>query len=224
LRRRFRPLLRPLLGAWLLVGLGDWPAHSAPATVVSVGDGDTLRVRKAGQTITIRLACIDAPESSQKPHGAQASQALKALVPIGSGIDLRIKTTDRYGRSIAEITRGGRNINQALVASGAAFVYWQYIKGCDRQTYSRLETEARLKGLGVWSTGDGITRPWDYRRGRRSSGSSRSGSSSGGRLTCKQIGSYARAQALSRPVRGCADKEDSTPRAMRDLDASSAYF
>jgi endonuclease YncB( thermonuclease family) len=224
LRRRFRPLLRPLLGAWLLVGLGDWPAHSAPATVVSVGDGDTLRVRKAGQTITIRLACIDAPESSQKPHGAQASQALKALVPIGSGIDLRIKTTDRYGRSIAEITRGGRNINQALVASGAAFVYWQYIKGCDRQTYSRLETEARLKGLGVWSTGGGITRPWHYRRGRRSSGSSRGGSSSGGRLTCKQIGSYARAQALSRPVRGCADKEDSTPRAMGDLDASSAYF
>ena len=140
---------------------------TAPATVVSVGDGDTLRVRKAGQTITIRLACIDAPESSQKPHGAQASQVLKALVPIGSGIDLRIKTTDRYGRSIAEITRAGRNINQDLVASGAAFVYWQYIKGCDRQTYSRLETEARLKGLGVWSTGGGITRPWDYRRGRR---------------------------------------------------------
>jgi len=146
LRRRFRTLLRPLLGACLLVGLGDWPVHAAPATVVSVGDGDTLRVRKAGQTITIRLACIDAPESSQKPHGAQASQALKALVPIGSGIELRIKTTDRYGRSIAEITRGGRNINQALVASGAAFVDWQYIKGCDRQTYNRLETEARLKG------------------------------------------------------------------------------
>ena len=124
-------------------------------------------LRTAGKTITIRLACIDAPESSQKPHGAQASQALKALVPIGSGIDLRIKSIDRYRRSIAEITRGGRNINQVLVASGAAFVDWQYIKGCDRQTYSRLETEARLKGLGVWSTGGGITRPWGYRRGRR---------------------------------------------------------
>ena len=175
--------------------------------MVSVGDGDTLRVRKAGQTITIRLACIDAPESSQKPHGAQASQALKALVPIGSGIDLRIKTTDRYGRSIAEITRAGRNINQALVASGAAFVYWQYIQGRDRQTYSRLETEARLKGLGVWSTGGGITRPWDYRRGRRSSGSSRGGSSSGGRLTCKQIGSYAKAKALLRQGHSYLDRD-----------------
>ncbi|WP_254428058.1 thermonuclease family protein [Synechococcus sp. WH 8101] len=76
MRRRFRTLLGPLLGACLLVGLGDWQVHAAPANVVSVGDGDTLRVRKAGQTITIRLACIDALESSQKPHGAQASQAL----------------------------------------------------------------------------------------------------------------------------------------------------
>ncbi|MEB3253106.1 MAG: thermonuclease family protein [Synechococcus sp.] len=205
--RRFRSLLPSLIGAGLLAGLDGLSAHAAPATVVSVGDGDTLRVRKAGQTITIRLACIDAPESSQKPHGSQASQALKALLPIGSGIDLRVKTTDRYGRSIAEIRRGGRIINQALVASGAAFVYWQYIRGCDRQTCSRLETEARLKSLGVWSTSGGITRPWDYRRGRRSSGSSRGGSSSGGRLTCKQIGSYAKAQALLRQGHSYLDRD-----------------
>ncbi len=160
-------------GSSFLSGL---PAHAAPATVVSVGDGDTLRVRQNGKTLTVRLACIDAPESSQEPHGAQASQALKALVPIGSGVDLRIKTTDRYGRSIAEISRQGRNINQDLVASGAAFVYWQYIGGCDRQTYGRLETEARLDRQGVWSTGGGITRPWDYRRERRSSGSTRGSS------------------------------------------------
>lgn len=204
---RFRSLFCPLLGGGLLSLASALPLQAAPATVVSVGDGDTLRARMSGATITIRLACIDAPETSQKPHGAKASQALKALVPIGSGIDLRIKTTDRYGRSIAEITRNGRNINQALVASGAAFVYWQYIKGCDRQTYSRLETEARLKGLGVWSTGGGITRPWDYRRGRRTSGSSRGGSSSGGRLTCKQIGSYAKAQALLRQGHSYLDRD-----------------
>ncbi len=191
-------------GSSFLSGL---PAHAAPATVVSVGDGDTLRVRQNGKTLTVRLACIDAPESSQEPHGAQASQALKALVPIGSGVDLRIKTTDRYGRSIAEINRQGRNINQDLVASGAAFVYWQYIKGCDRQTYGRLETEARLDRQGVWSTGGGITRPWDYRRERRNSNSTRGGSSSGNRLTCKQIGSYARAQALLRQGHNYLDRD-----------------
>jgi len=38
---------------------------------------------------------------------------------------------------------------QALVQSGIAFVYWQFIEGCDRETYSRLENEARLKSLGA---------------------------------------------------------------------------
>ena len=57
---------------------------------------------------------------------------------------------------------------QALVQSGVAFVYWQYIEGCDRETYSRLENEARLKSLGVWAVPDGIQRPWDYRRGKKS--------------------------------------------------------
>jgi hypothetical protein len=39
--------------------------------------------------------------------------------------------------------------NQALVQSGVAFVNWQYIEGCDLETYSRLENEARLKSLGI---------------------------------------------------------------------------
>lgn len=30
------------------------------ATVVSVGDGDTMRINYQGQTVTVRLACIDA--------------------------------------------------------------------------------------------------------------------------------------------------------------------
>jgi len=123
-------------------------AQVQSATVLSVGDGDTLRVREGNRTLNVRLACIDAPETSQAPHGASARSQLQALAPVGSTVELRVKTNDRYGRSVAELSRGGRNFNQALVASGAAFVYWQYIARCDRQTYGHLETEARLKGLG----------------------------------------------------------------------------
>ena len=37
------------------------------ATVLSVGDGDTITVANGAQKIRVRLACIDAPETSQTP-------------------------------------------------------------------------------------------------------------------------------------------------------------
>ena len=134
-----------------------------------MGDGDTIRVTTPSGTskTTVRLACIDAPETSQV-LGIDARQALQAELPIGTEVGLRPKATDRYGRTVAEVLRGNTNINQALVAPGAAFVYWQYIEGCDREPYSRLENEARLKSLGVWAVPGGIQRPWDFRRGRKS--------------------------------------------------------
>ena len=141
------------------------PVLAQSATVVSIGDGDTLRVRLDGEVRSVRLACIDAPETAQSPWGQQARAQLQALLPLGSAVEVHSTTSDRYGRLVAQLSRGGRNVNQALVASGAAFVYWQYINGCDRQTYSRLETEARLQRLGVWSVSGGIPRPWDVRRG-----------------------------------------------------------
>jgi len=167
--------------------------------VPSIGDGDTLRVQDRDRTITVRLACIDAPEMAQSPWGQQARQQLQSLAPVGAAIALHSKATDRYGRQVAEVSRGGRNINQVLVASGAAFVYWQHIKGCDRQTYSRLETEARMKGLGVWSTPGGITRPWDFRRGyQRASKPDHTGTGTSRRYRCREIGSHSRAQELLR--------------------------
>lgn len=60
------------------------PLAAAAATVLSVGDGDTLRVDDGGEKVTIRVACIDAPEMAQSPHGQQAREALQALLPVGS--------------------------------------------------------------------------------------------------------------------------------------------
>ena len=139
----------------------------------------------------MRLACIDAPETSQSPYGKAARQALKSLLPVGSDVTLRSKATDRYGRTVAEVILNGSNINQSLVKSGNAFVYWQYIKGCDRQVYSRLETYARLGGIGVWSVAGGIQRPWAYRQSKQSNTKRK-------RYRCKNISSWSAAQELLR--------------------------
>jgi endonuclease YncB( thermonuclease family) len=169
------------------------------ATVLSVGDGDTITITNGAQKTRVRLACIDAPETSQTPYGMESRQALQKLLPIGTEVTVRTKATDRYGRTVGEVLKGGTNINQSLVGSGNAFVYWQYISGCDRQTYSRLENDARLRKLGVWSVPNGIQRPWDYRRNRKGgSSASPSGSSSAGsgKYRCNEIGSWDKAQAL----------------------------
>ena len=182
-----------LLSAVLLLAA---PAHAA--SVLSIGDGDTITVTEGSKRIKVRLACIDAPETSQSPYGMKARKKLQGLLPIGSQVTLRTKATDRYGRSVSEVLRGAININQSLVGSGNAFVYWQYISGCDRQTYSRLENDARLKRLGIWLVPNGIQRPWDYRRSRRggSSTSSGGGGTTSGKYRCKEIGSWNKAQVL----------------------------
>ena len=164
------------------------------AQVISVGDGDTIRVSEGSRRITVRLACIDAPETSQRPWGARSTALLKQLMPVGSEVSLKIQTTDRYGRTVAELLNHRGNVNQLMVEAGQAFAYRRYLRQCDAQRYLQLEAEAKRQGKGVWSVGPtGIKRPWDHRRGRQSSTSS-SGSSR--RYRCKDIGSWSRAQQL----------------------------
>tara|TARA_B100000674_G_C37761170_1_gene878026 strand:- start:173 stop:787 length:615 start_codon:yes stop_codon:yes gene_type:complete len=164
------------------------------ATVVSVGDGDTIRVSEGSRRLTIRLACIDAPETSQRPWGPRSTLFLKQLTPVGSEVTLRVQATDRYGRTVAELLNRRGNVNQLMVGAGQAFAYRRYLRQCDSQRYLQLENEAQRQSIGVWSIGpSGITRPWDYRRGRRSSSSS-SGSSR--KYRCKDIGSWRQAQQL----------------------------
>ena len=172
------------------------PVHAA--SVLSIGDGDTITITNGAQKTRVRLACIDAPETSQAPYGMESRQSLQRLLPIGTEVTVRSKATDRYGRTVGEVLKGNTNINQQQVASGNAFVYWQYIQGCDRQTYSQLENDARLRGLGVWSVTGGIQRPWDYRRNRKSGSetSHRGSSTSSVKYRCKEIGSWDKAQVL----------------------------
>ena len=139
---------------------------SGPVTLISVGDGDTVRVTdKVGNKVTIRLACIDAPETSQGASGKWSTKTLKGLIQ-GKSISLKPQVKDRYGRTVAEIYRGSTNVNLQMVKLGAAFAYRKYLKHCDSDTYIRAETTAINRRLGVWGPYKMDLKPWDYRRKR----------------------------------------------------------
>ena len=141
------------------------PPPSGPVSLVSVGDGDTIRVTTAkGQKVTVRLACIDAPETAQGQSGTDATQMLKQLLANGS-LELRPQTIDKYGRTVAEVYAGGRNVNLEMVRLGMAYAYRQYLSGCDENAYLGAEAQAERGRQGVWRWGNEM-KPWDFRKSR----------------------------------------------------------
>ena len=196
----------PLIGAAALiagwcsgfsVGLAK-AEQQARATVLSIGDGDTIRVQQGAKQLTIRLACIDAPEMAQAPDGANARPYLQSRLRLGSSVTLKAQTVDRFGRTVAEVI-GEVNLNLALVEDGMALAYRQYLSQCDAKAYLDAEVRASRRRTGVWRVPGGITRPWDFCRGRttgRSASSSSMPIPAGRRLRCREIGYFARAQQL----------------------------
>jgi len=152
-----------------LFGLVPAPARAEPdfrARIVSVGDGDTLRVRRGQQLWTIRLACIDAPEMAQGPYGERARRYLQTRLPQDHDVTIHPLGTDRYGRTVAEVI-SEINLNLALVEDGEAFVYPKYLGQCDANEYLQAEYRARRHRYGIWQVPGGIERPWDFRHGRQ---------------------------------------------------------
>ncbi len=143
-------------------------AQNVSPTVISVGDGDTLRIREAGQVTTIRLGCIDAPERAQSPWGQKSTSRLKQLLPLDTIVQIRKIDRDRYGRTVAELFIGNKSINLQMVKDGQAVVYRQYLNGCEatKDQYLQAEAQAKQKQLGYWNQKSPVM-PWDYRRGKR---------------------------------------------------------
>ena len=190
-----------MLGVFLSV----LPAPAAPApplpafqaTVLSIGDGDTLRVNRDGQPITIRLACIDAPEIRQHPWGLQSRDSLRQRLPLGQTIQVVPHGIDRYGRTVAELIHE-LNINLVMVEDGQAFAYRQYLKGCDAKEYMDAEYRASRHRFGVWQVEGGIPRPWNFRHRQPSAVSSRGALGNGRSTRCRHLASFGRAQVLPR--------------------------
>jgi len=127
------------------------PLPVLTASVNKVNDGDSIEVTLDSGPSRVRMSAIDTPEHDQ-PYGAKSSAALKAMLPVGSSVELEVVTQDQFKRLVATVwlvADGKRvNINEAMLREGHAWAYRRYMreaKFCD------LEAEARDKKVGLWA-------------------------------------------------------------------------
>ena len=161
---------RSLLAVLVALATLGWAcapsAQGTRTTVLSVGDGDTIRVNRGGSSLIVRIACIDAPELEQRPWGERARRSLRQRLPLGREVTLDVKTTDRFGRTVAEVISDG-NIGLAMVEDGQAFAFRRYLNACVADDYLQAEQRARRRRHGLWQEEGGGTRPWVHRRHAR---------------------------------------------------------
>jgi len=153
-------MARFAIGAACVVALAFTPSVRAAdpperamvaAKVVKINDGDSIEVQLEAGRARVRFSAIDTPEYDQ-PYGAKSSAALKALLPLGSDVELEVVTQDQFHRLVATVwlvADGKRiNVNETMLREGHAWAYRRYMrdpKFCD------IEQQARDQKLGIWA-------------------------------------------------------------------------
>ena len=163
-----------LLSLWSGEGPATTPVSAAgtytlSGRIVDVADGDTLGLLVGQKRHRVRLASIDAPETthgSKQPGQPFAQAARKTLADLVAGqtATLRCYEQDRYGRDICDVPLSdGRTANRVMVESGMAWANMQgggkYVRD---SSLPGLERKAREQHLGLWQQSGAIA-PWDWR-------------------------------------------------------------
>ena len=146
--------------------------------VVSVSDGDTMRVRHtpspfsprafkgklSENTILVRIAAVDAPETAKfgkpgMPLGAEATEFVKAKV-LERRVRVRCYSRDQYGRIVGAVEYGvwpwRRDLSTELLKRGLASVYRQAGAVYGKRpldAWNAIEEEAQARRRGIWSGG-----------------------------------------------------------------------
>src|SRR5438552_8862040 len=96
------------------------------AECIGVTDGDTLEGLRDHTAIKVRLEGIDCPERGQD-FGQKAKQFTSALV-FGKTVEIRPVGGDRYGRTVARVIVGGKDVSEELLKAGLAWHFKKYSK------------------------------------------------------------------------------------------------
>jgi len=131
-------------------------------SVVSVTDGDTLKVNINGAIETMRVIGINTPETvhPSKPvecFGREASAKAKELLTgtkVIISYDQSQGRRDKYDRLLAYVTLAdGRDFGETMIKEGFAYEYTHNIPYEKKSSYQAAQTYAQTSESGLWADG-----------------------------------------------------------------------
>ena len=138
-----------------------WPSGAIEATLLSVTDGDTIRVSIDGRSEPVRLIGVDTPEllDPRKPvqcFAREASNHANELLTPGLSIGLEPDPTqdnrDKYDRLLRYVwLPDGRLFNLQTIAAGYAHEYTYDLPYKYQAQFKAAERQAREAEIGLWS-------------------------------------------------------------------------
>jgi endonuclease YncB( thermonuclease family) len=147
------------------------PTPAARETVVSIVDGDTVRITPALFGVTsLRFLDIDSAEiggDTQEPWATAALIELQRLLPVGGEVTIEtdVQRIDPFGRVLGHVVRAdGLNVNREQLRLGQAvlFVIWPNVTHFAEYRSAQIEAQAAARG--IWSASAPLRElPFEYR-------------------------------------------------------------
>ena len=138
-------------------GEGEW------LLVADVVDGDTIKVERGGEIVTLRLIGMDTPETVHPSRGVECygPEASARAHELLNNASVRLEFDpsqgrfDKYGRTLAYVwMRDGRMFNEVMIEEGYAEEYTYDTAYKYQARFRAAEEAARAAGKGIWGSCD----------------------------------------------------------------------
>jgi len=125
-------------------------ARPIDGVVVSIIDGDTIRVITGGGEITVRLAAINTPDQGECQH--EEARAWLDAMADGADVSLEVVGIDQFDRTLAHVFVDNNHINRELVSIGMAVVSNPNEDNPYRAALLEAEHDAFGSRRGLWAS------------------------------------------------------------------------
>lgn len=134
-------------------------ANRVSVKVLSVMDGDTIKVKYKGEIKKVRYLLVDAPEMYHKklgeqPFGREAQTRNREILNNAKDVALEFDVgdkEDKYGRLLAYVYADGKSVQEQLIREGlvrVGYIYKPNTKYLDK--FKKIQEKAKNEKKDIW--------------------------------------------------------------------------